>query len=390
MSRLLGITFCAALLLFGACSEPALDEEATVVIIVDDDGSGSPLDAAPSQPTPEPRTGVDPDSDVDPSDDDVVDPADPPNHGWIGGACDAASDCSFADAVCLTEGYPDGSCSQACEGTCPNRDGENSVTFCINAGETGQCVATCDTSLYGFRGCRDGYDCQTRRRFGDPSASTAVCLPAGTPPEPPPTPEPVVPCLDQLDQLGVDYRAWAYTTENADGLACTIDDPIYVSSPINGVTYRYFSQSSPGELAVACDLALALYHFGDVLAQLDVVEVEHMGTFNCRKIGGTNSLSMHGLGLAIDFYGFIDSGGADYILERDWEHDTDNPTSARGQFLYDLAIRMYQARLFNIILTPNFNAAHDNHFHVDLTPGAPFQIGSYRSPYEIGSDCGNG
>jgi hypothetical protein len=28
--------------------------------------------------------------------------------------------------------------------------------------------------------------------------------------------------------------------------------------------------------------------------------------------------------------------------------------------------------VWNIVLTPNYNADHRNHFHVDLTPGSDF------------------
>ncbi len=28
--------------------------------------------------------------------------------------------------------------------------------------------------------------------------------------------------------------------------------------------------------------------------------------------------------------------------------------------------------IWNVILTPNYNAAHDNYFHVDLTPGSDY------------------
>ena len=45
---------------------------------------------------------------------------------------------------------------------------------------------------------------------------------------------------------------------------------------------------------------------------------------------------------------------------------------ARGQWLKALADARYAMDIFNIILTPNYNAAHYNHFHVDLTPGGDY------------------
>ena len=32
-------------------------------------------------------------------------------------------------------------------------------------------------------------------------------------------------------------------------------------------------------------------------------------------------------------------------------------------------VEVYAAGIFNIILTPDYNAAHHNHIHLDLTPG---------------------
>lgn len=377
ISRVLALIVAALSLAGCAAEEPSEDP---VVVVAFDDTSDEPNvvrdrdDTAnddDEDPVDEPEPDPDPDTDDDDNNNDVVEPSVTPNEGWIGGECAAANDCDFDNSVCLSagDGHPGGECTQSCEGMCPNRDGENSQTFCMNDGDLGRCVSHCDTDLFGFRGCREGYECQSRSRFGDRDVTTPVCVPRGTPPEPPPAP---VPCLEQLDNLGVDYRAWNYTTQYADGLACSIDDPIYVASPINGVEYRYFSESSPGEMAMACELALALHQLGDVLAPYDIVEVEHYGTFNCRKIGGMNALSMHGLGLAFDFYGFTDSSGDDFIFERDWSHNDANPTAPRAQMLRSLADDMWMSGLFNIILTPDFNGAHDNHIHADLTPGGNY------------------
>ena len=47
------------------------------------------------------------------------------------------------------------------------------------------------------------------------------------------------------------------------------------------------------------------------------------------------------------------------------------PTTMKSRFLYELAYRMCDEHVWSIILTPNYNAAHDNHYHVDLTPNYP-------------------
>jgi hypothetical protein len=206
--------------------------------------------------------------------------------------------------------------------------------------------------------------------------------------DPDPDPEPQLTCLEYLDQVGVEYTAWNYETQYADGLECTLFDPVRVKSPINGIEYRYFSESTPDDsIPMSCPLAARLYQLGTLLQQFDVVEVEHMGTFNCRKIAGTDYLSMHAYGLAIDFSGFTDSQGNDYVAERDWEHNTTTFQTTKGQWLYDLGQRFFNDGYFNIVLTPNYDG-HDDHFHLDLTPNASF-IGTQTSGLALGDDCGN-
>lgn len=301
-----------------------------------------------------------------------------PNEGWVGGACSDSSDCDYEGATCLD--WPGGTCSQPCERFCPDRDGLNSVTFCIEEDGQGACVARCDNELYPGSGCREGYKCQIRKRFEDPGVEQGVCVPEGAE-----NPNATSECLRDLDALGIPWSPWNYETQYDDGLACTVDDPIRVASPINGVEYRYYSQSTSSTMAMACPLALALHQLGDILRDYEIDTVLHIGTFNCRKVAGTSSLSQHGLGLAIDIWGFEDVDDANYILEQHWEHGTPDPGSPKAQVLYDIGQRMYEERVFNIVLTPNYNSAHDNHFHVDLKVGGNF-LGYVQPEYWIGSD----
>jgi hypothetical protein len=196
-----------------------------------------------------------------------------------------------------------------------------------------------------------------------------VCVPEGTP-----APEAETACLRELEAAGVVWEPWGHTPEVADGTSatCTVTEPIRAQSPIGGMTYRYVSHDEPAPMVMACALGQSLLRLGRLLREFDIVQVIHIGVYNCRAIGDSGRVSQHGYAKAIDIYGFVDSQGQDYILERDWEHDTDSPRSAKARLLYDVAQRMYEERIFNIILTPNYNADHDNHFHVDLTEGSHY------------------
>ena len=134
-------------------------------------------------------------------------------------------------------------------------------------------------------------------------------------------------------------------------------------------------------MLMGCELARALANTADVLAEYDINEVEHMGTTVCRVISGTDRLSQHALGKAIDLAGFWDSDSTWYGVVDHWEHGTDDPRTPEGQLLYDIAHRLHEDWIFNVILTPEFNDAHDNHFHVDLTDGDHF-LGAHDEYWE--------
>lgn len=107
----------------------------------------------------------------------------PANVGWIGGACEDASDCSdVADAICLRDGYPNGVCAQRCEGICPDRGApSDTLTFCVDGiphGEPhGVCLSRCDPAVLPPSGCPDGYECVEHNRYGMPATVVGACVP---------------------------------------------------------------------------------------------------------------------------------------------------------------------------------------------------------------------
>lgn len=107
----------------------------------------------------------------------------PANPGWIGGACQAATDCAFPEARCLRDGFPNGVCSRPCDGVCPNRQGNDDTdTFCVDGAPYGAvgglCVSQCDHELFPRTGCPEGYACVDRNRHAHPDVVESVCLPA--------------------------------------------------------------------------------------------------------------------------------------------------------------------------------------------------------------------
>lgn len=99
---------------------------------------------------------------------------------------------------------------------------------------------------------------------------------------------------------------------------------------------------------------LARKHFGQ-----KVVELENLGSYNCRKIAGQQSQSEHSTANAIDISAFILADGTRVSVRNDW-----NDNGAREEFLH--AVRDGACGLFSTTLSPDYNAAHADHFHLDM------------------------
>jgi len=103
----------------------------------------------------------------------------------------------------------------------------------------------------------------------------------------------------------------------------------------------------------------ALSAFGQRVAALD-----HFGSFACRDIGGGRGegerRSQHASANALDVAGFTLEDGTTLSVARDWRRGT---ADARGRFLRDA--HDGACAVWNVVLGPEYNAAHRDHFHLD-------------------------
>jgi hypothetical protein len=93
----------------------------------------------------------------------------------------------------------------------------------------------------------------------------------------------------------------------------------------------------------------------------EVVRVEHFGTYSCRnlyhRVSGRRS--QHATANAIDIAGFGLTNGTQVSVLADW-----NGPAPRAAFLR--AVRDGACRFFNVVLSPDYNEAHRDHFHFDM------------------------
>ena len=117
-----------------------------------------------------------------------------------------------------------------------------------------------------------------------------------------------------------------------------------------------------------CALVAALYWYEQRLGVLarehlgtTITRIEHYGTYACRNIynRAESRRSAHATASAIDISGFRLDDGSSVSVLRDWGKDT-----PKGRFL--TASRDEACRFFGMVLSPAYNEAHANHFHLEL------------------------
>jgi hypothetical protein len=153
-------------------------------------------------------------------------------------------------------------------------------------------------------------------------------------------------------------------------------DPREASDPcgwdVARIVYsRGETQLLPGEANMQCPLSVATFLWMRELEQLaqkrydqGLAAIHHMGTYSCRRQRGNGSgqWSEHAFANAWDIGAFELEDGTIIRVLTDWNGDN----GEHRRFLRDA--RDTACRVFNVTLSPDFNAAHKDHFHVDMGP----------------------
>jgi hypothetical protein len=167
-------------------------------------------------------------------------------------------------------------------------------------------------------------------------------------------------CQGLLEAAGVKFTA---LPPRSSGEQCGYDDAVrFAGGGALQIGYR------PADLGTSCRVAAALAlwewhvvqpaaleHFGQKVAA-----IEHYGSYSCRRIYGRSGgqWSEHAMANAVDIAAFRLEDGSRVSVLGDW---TDGgPKSA---FLRD--VRDGACNLFSSVLSPDYNAAHRDHFHFD-------------------------
>jgi hypothetical protein len=174
-------------------------------------------------------------------------------------------------------------------------------------------------------------------------------------------------CQGLLSRAGVRYTA---LPPRSAGEQCGYDDAVrFTRGGALDISYR------PADLGTSCPVAagLALWEWHVVQSAAiehlgqKVAAIEHYGSYSCRRIYGRSegSWSEHSTANAVDIAAFRLEDGRRISLIGDWEGD-----DAESRFLRD--VRDGACRLFATVLSPDYNAAHRDHFHFDQAERGAF------------------
>ena len=166
-------------------------------------------------------------------------------------------------------------------------------------------------------------------------------------------------CRAVLERAGIAFSVRGPTGAQA----CRRDDrTLLTGDPDRGLVLR--PADAEGTCPVAAGLALWLRHSVQPAAQAGlgarVVALEHYGTASCRRVGGgdTGRWSEHAAGNAIDIAGFVLADGRKISVLRDWAGPKDEAAFLR-------LARDGACEVFGTTLSPDYNAAHADHLHLD-------------------------
>jgi len=160
--------------------------------------------------------------------------------------------------------------------------------------------------------------------------------------------------------------------------------PVRLTGPLHAVVFRTDASdkdrpASPYEIA-DCRLVLALDDFAEILHDHDIVEVRHYSMYRPPRSWPDGKFgTRHDGARAIDAGRFIDRSGTTLDVDRDFhgaigaktcgDGAAPKPATPAALTLRAILCEAVARRLFNVVLTPNYNRPHHNHFHLEVTVG---------------------
>jgi hypothetical protein len=164
-------------------------------------------------------------------------------------------------------------------------------------------------------------------------------------------------CFALLDRAGVEVT---HVDLSPSRVECVVPAPMTLDRSLTPYS---------ATLTMSCPLAAALHVWernvvlpeAERLLGSKVVKIETFGSYSCRRVNHRRegNWSEHARGAAIDISGFLLEDGRRITVKTDFRDP-----GPEGQFLR--SIRDKACRVFRTTLSPDYNALHRDHLHLDM------------------------
>ena len=165
----------------------------------------------------------------------------------------------------------------------------------------------------------------------------------------------------------LDARHVAWKRASRPGIAIAVE----LTGPIGGIELTSADQS----LVIDCSLAVSLDEAGHYLRALGISHATFSSAYSRRNVRGTNRPSKHSYGLAIDVHTFSGPDLGTVRVDRDYEQGLGDevdcvgaPLTQGGAVLKILQCQLVRSGLFHLVLSPDYDDAHHDHFHLEVKP----------------------
>lgn len=159
--------------------------------------------------------------------------------------------------------------------------------------------------------------------------------------------------------------------------------PIRLTGPLRGINIHSPIPANQRPTSVYeimdCRLVLALDDLAQLLKPHEITEIVHMSVYRPPSKGFPDGKqgTRHEGALALDLGHFEKRDGSKLVVEQDYHGFIGQKPCGAGTGplvrnaasieLRQLACEVLEKKLFSVFLTPGFNAAHHNHFHIEVS-----------------------
>jgi hypothetical protein len=176
-------------------------------------------------------------------------------------------------------------------------------------------------------------------------------------------------CLDELRRIHVQAEPFHAMA----AIVALVPNPVRVEGhvPLENGGNVYFRKNPNSPLfVISCELAARLPYLAAAVAPLGINQVDIDSAWRDNPY-----TSFHTMGLGFDIRAFHGPAG-EWRVERNTDFPMDRrrptcPAAASAPLLYRAACAIGDTGHFSTVLTPNYNAGHRRHFHVDIRPDDP-------------------